>query len=102
MDSWTLVGGAVANRGGGDPVPADVVIVDGRVRDVLGAETLVRLKPGKDAVTKAVGVSTYRDLHYARVWGDAQFSPCPGCSVSPALPGVSWFDAESGQRINDA
>ena len=34
MDSWTLVGGTVADGSGTDPVPADVVVVDGRVREV--------------------------------------------------------------------
>jgi len=41
VDSWTLVGGAVADGGGGDPVPADVAVVDGRVRDVAGAEAIL-------------------------------------------------------------
>lgn len=35
MGSWTLVGGRVADGGGGDPVPADVVVGDGMVREVL-------------------------------------------------------------------
>lgn len=34
MDSWTLVGGTVADGGGDAPVAADVVIVGGRVTDV--------------------------------------------------------------------
>ena len=78
-------------------IPAVVALVEH-----LGAETIVGFKLGEDAVTNAVGVSTYRDLHYARLPGDAQFSPGQKCSVSFDLAGVSWFDAESGQRIDDA
>lgn len=78
-------------------LPAVVTLVEH-----LGAETIVGFKLGADAVTNAVGVSTYRELHYARLPGDVLFTPGQTCSVSLDLAGVSWFDAESGRRVDDA
>ena len=119
LDGRALAGGR-APKGAGDGSPvlmgvrAERISVDAENRaegsfpavvalvEHLGAETIVGFKLGEDAVTNAVGVSTYRDLHYARLPGDAEFTPGQKCSVSFDLTGVSWFDAESGHRIDDA
>lgn len=78
-------------------LPAVVALVEH-----LGAETIVGFKLGESAVSNAVGVSTYRDLHYARLPGDVPFAPGQTCSVSLDLTGVSWFDVESGRRVDDS
>ena len=78
-------------------IPAVVALVEH-----LGAETIVGFKLGAETNTNTVGVSTYRDLHYARIPGDAKFSHGQACGVTLDLAGLSWFDADTGIRIEQA
>lgn len=81
---------------GDDPasIPAAVALVEH-----LGAETIVGFKLGKEADTTSVGGSTYRNLHFARLPGDADFSHGQPCYVTFDLVGVSWFEADTGVRV---
>jgi multiple sugar transport system ATP-binding protein len=78
-------------------IPASVALVEH-----LGAETIVGFKLGAEADTTSVGGSTYRDLHFARLPGDADFSHGQPCYVTFDLVGVSWFEADTGARIDEA
>lgn len=62
MDSWTLAGGTVADGGGGDPVPADVVVVDGLVREVQPPSRHARVGRILD-VTGHVVAPGFIDMH---------------------------------------
>ena len=62
MESWTLVGGTVADGSGAEPVAGDVVVVDGRVEDVLAPSQRARVGTVLD-VTGHVVAPGFIDMH---------------------------------------
>ena len=88
---------AISANGSSEGLPGVVAMVEH-----LGAETVVGFKLGEDADTTSVGASTYRDLHYARIAGDADLTHGQPCRIKFDLAGVSWFDPATGLRVEAA
>lgn len=62
MEAWTLVGGTVADGSGSDPVSADVVVEDGRIREVAPRSGRHRVGTVLD-VTGLVVTPGFIDMH---------------------------------------
>ncbi|WP_433087204.1 ABC transporter ATP-binding protein [Dactylosporangium sp. CA-052675] len=78
----------------GSGLPARVAVVER-----LGAETVVGFRLGLAANGDALGAAAVRDLHYAKVPGDAGLAVDDECRVLLDLSGACWFDIHSGARI---
>lgn len=68
----------------------------------LGAESVVGFKLGEDAEAASIAGSTYKDVHYARIPGEASFTHGDQCWVTLDLDNCSWFDPATGNRIEAA
>ncbi|CAN5572991.1 ABC transporter ATP-binding protein [soil metagenome] len=77
----------------GDGLPARVAIVER-----LGAETVVGFRFGS-AETHTLGAAVARNLYYARIPGDVDLTVGDQCRVEIQMTGASWFDAETGARV---
>ena len=77
----------------GDGLPARVAIVER-----LGAETVVGFRFGS-AETHTLGAAVARNLYYARIPGDVDLTVGDVCRVEIQMAGASWFDAETGARV---
>ncbi|GAA2401206.1 ABC transporter ATP-binding protein [Actinomadura vinacea] len=69
----------------------------------LGAETVVGFKfgPAEEAAEAEVGAAASRDLHFARIPGEAALAAGEECTVEFDFGHVLWFDAGSGVRLED-
>jgi multiple sugar transport system ATP-binding protein len=68
----------------------------------LDAETVVGFKLGEDAETTSIAGSTFKDVHYAPIPGEASFSHGEHCWVTLDLDNCSWFDLATGLRVEAA
>ena len=78
--------------------PSDALTVYVAAVEHLGAETVVGFRlsaPGGMSVPEAVS----RNLHYARIPGEAAFSLGDECRISFDLLDTVWFDSESQERV---
>nr|BFE56325.1 ABC transporter ATP-binding protein [Dactylosporangium thailandense] len=78
----------------GPGLPARVAVVER-----LGAETVIGFRLGLAANSEELGAAAVRDLHYAKVPGDAGLAVDDECRVLLDLSGACWFDSHSGARI---
>ncbi|WP_304524587.1 ABC transporter ATP-binding protein [Dactylosporangium sp. AC04546] len=76
-------------------LPARVVVVER-----LGAETIVGFRLGLGTGGPGTDESgTVRDVHYAKVPGNADLAVDDECRVQLDLTGACWFDVTSGERV---
>ncbi|GGM26000.1 ABC transporter ATP-binding protein [Dactylosporangium sucinum] len=78
----------------GPGLPARVAVVER-----LGAETVIGFRLGLDAGTDELGTAAVRDLHHAKVPGNADLAVDDECRVQLDLSGACWFDTTSGERV---
>ncbi len=68
----------------------------------LGAETVLGFKFGPATDNAELGEAASRDLHYARLPGTVDIAPGADCRVVFDMASVSWFDVDSGARLEVA
>lgn len=84
--------------------PADATgenLIEARVAVVehLGAETIVGFALEGTGSVNVVGAASTSGLFYARLTGEVPLSVNDPCRVGFELDAVTWFDHESGRRV---